>query len=263
MTRRSSSVSNDARQRVPQALSCGIRQQHHPIGVQLVAGTLDLLEHALDVQESQRHEESKPVEPLIHYGRDVFIEVPDNASRKGISSEPDAGVRSRPHAEMDSVAIHHVPRCCPRPTRHVHASGANSTLPQLARIKGWQNVLMMSILASPPNAPPTGVSIPNVFNTVMYPHRKAPRSSGTDRRSSKHVLFHAGPSPTEITQATCAPDAGTVAQRSRELPPDASWRSATAQPSLRQSPTWPGSRAPSTRASPPNRTSFRDCPRSG
>lgn len=178
--------------------------------MQLVAGTLDLLEHALDVQEGQRHEESKPVESLIHYRRDVFIEVPDNASRKGISSEPDTGIRNRPHAEMDSVAIHHVPRYCPRPARRVHASGSHSTLPQLARIEGWQNVLMMSILASPPNAPPTGVSIPDVFNTVMYPHQRTPKSSGADRRSSGHAIFHTGPSPTETAQATCAPDVGTV-----------------------------------------------------
>lgn len=88
--------------------------------------------------------------------------------------------------------------------------GLNSTLPQLARIEGWQNVLMMSILASPPNAPPTGVSIPNVFNTIMYPHWRTPKSSGADRRSPGHALFRAGPSPTETTQATRAPDVGTV-----------------------------------------------------
>lgn len=71
-------------------------------------------------------------------------------------------------------------------------------------------MLMMSILASSPNAPPTGVSIPDVFNTVMYPHRRTPKRSGADRRSSGHALFHAGPSPTKTAQATCAPDVGTV-----------------------------------------------------
>ena len=123
-------------QRITQVSAGGVREQHDPVGVQLVTRVAELLQRTFDVWKRQCREETEPAGMLLHQGREVLVEVACGAAGDGIPAEPGAGVRDGQDTDADPVVIHHAQGSSPRPGRHLHASGPDPVAPQLACVEG-------------------------------------------------------------------------------------------------------------------------------